>query len=159
MSDENGNSRFVHPMDSRMLASSHWTALQQKNETCFYDMRKRIIQRKPPRLHHIDYRVNDIEDAKIAEKAAMCGLTKGDYSRRCALCHEPKLHLTDSEIEAYNQLADARGDMVHVRNALKGKTQEQIRCYFDDDDFMRQWVRAITRVIAQWDEILNKMRD
>ena len=104
-------------------------------------MRKRIIQRKPPRLHHIDYRVNDIEDAQIAEKA------------------EPKLHLTDSEIEAYNQLADARGDMVHVRNALKGKTQEQIRCYFDDDDFMRQWVRAITRVIAQWDEILNKMRD
>ena len=27
----------------------------------------------------------------------------------------------------------------------------------DDDDFMRQWVRAITRVISQWDEILNKM--
>ena len=122
-------------------------------------MRKRIIQRKPPRLHHIDYRVNDIEDAQIAEKAALCGLTKGDYSRRCALCHEPKLHLTDSEIEAYNQLADARGDMVHVRNALKGKTQEQIRCYFDDDEFMRQWVRAITRVITQWDEILKKMRE
>ena len=115
--------------------------------------------RLQPRLHHIDYRVNDSEDAIITENSAACGLTKGDYSRRCSLNHKPKLHLTEPEIEAYNQIADARGDLVHVRNALKGKTQEQIRRYFDDDEFMRQWVRAITRVITQWDEILKKMRD
>ena len=122
-------------------------------------MRKQKLLRLQPRLHHIDYRVNDTEDAIITANSAACGLTKGDYSRRCSLNHEPKLHLTESEIEAYNQIADARGDLVHVRNALKGKTQEQIRRYFDDDEFMRQWVRAITRVITQWDEILKKMRE
>ena len=48
---------------------------------------------------------------------------------------------------------------VHIRSALKGKTQEQIRNYFNDPDFMREWILAINNIIVQWDTILEQMKD
>jgi hypothetical protein len=49
--------------------------------------------------------------------------------------------------------------LVHIRSALKGKTQEQIRNYFNDPDFMREWILAINNIIEQWDTILEQMKD
>ena len=48
---------------------------------------------------------------------------------------------------------------VNVRNALKGRTQEQIKNYFNDDEFMRNWILAINNIITQWDTIIEQLRD
>ena len=98
--------------------------------------------------------------ARIGLKnATACGLSISEYGRKCFVGLAPKLHLTEREIEAYKSLADARGDLVHVRNALKGRTQEQIKNYFNDDEFMRNWILAINNIITQWDAIIEQLRD
>ena len=86
-------------------------------------------------------------------------MSVSEYGRKRFIGNEPKLHLTEREIEAYKSLSDARGDLVHIRSALKGKTQEQIRNYFNDPDFMREWILAINNIIVQWDTIFEQMKD
>ena len=105
------------------------------------------------------FRVNNEEYAIGLKNAEACGLSVSEYSRKRFIGNEPKLHLTEREIEAYKSLSDARGDLVHIRSALKGKTQEQIRNYFKDSDFMREWILAINNIIEQWDTILEQMKD
>lgn len=122
-------------------------------------MRNQKKESAPRRTRHIDYRVTPEEYGLIVEKANACGITTGEFCRRCALGHTPKLHLTEREAEAYCSLADARGDIVHIRSALKGKSQEQIRRYFNDDRFMRSWIQAVTNIIIQWDNIIEQMKD
>ena len=121
--------------------------------------KKELKEKAPKRSRHIDFRVNDEEFDKDRAIAESCGLEVSDYCRKLYTGHEPKYHLTDHEIEAYKSLTDARGDLVHIRSALKGKTQEQIRAYFNDDDFMRLWISAVNRIIKQWDDILEQLRN
>ena len=83
------------------------------------------IEKVANRDRHVDFRVNDEEYAIGLKNAEACGLSVSEYSRRRFIGNEPKLHLTEREIEAYKSLSDARGDLVHIRSALKGKTQER----------------------------------
>ena len=119
----------------------------------------KIIEKVANRDRHVDFRVNDEEYAIGLKNAEACGLSVSEYSRKRFIGNEPKQHLTEREIEAYKSLSDARGDLVHIRSALKGKTQEQIRNYFNDPDFMREWILAINNIIEQWDTILEQMKD
>ena len=119
----------------------------------------KIIEKVANRDRHVDFRVNDEEYAIGLKNAEACGLSVSEYSRKRFIGNEPKLHLTEREIEAYKSLSDARGDLVHIRSALKGKTQEQIMNYFNDPDFMREWILAINNIIVQWDTILEQMKD
>ena len=121
--------------------------------------RKRTIEKVAKRDRRVEYRVNDEEYAIGLKNATACGMTISEYGRKCFVDQTPKLHLTEREIEAYKSLADARGDLVHVRNALKGRTQEQIKNYFNDDEFMRNWILAINNIITQWDTIIEQLRD
>ena len=121
--------------------------------------RKRTIEKVAKRDRRVEYRVNDEEYAIGLKNAIACGMTISEYGRKCFVDQTPKLHLTEREIEAYKSLADARGDLVHVRNALKGRTQEQIKNYFNDDEFMRNWILAINNIITQWDTIIEQLRD
>ena len=118
-----------------------------------------LVEKVANRDRHVDFRVNDEEYAIGLKNAEACGLSVSEYSRKRFIGNEPKLHLTEREIEAYKSLSDARGDLVHIRSALKGKTQEQIRNYFNDPDFMREWILAINNIIEQWDTILEQMKD
>ena len=121
--------------------------------------KNKITEKAANRDRHVDFRVNDEEYAIGLKNAEACGLSVSEYSRKRFIGNEPKLHLTEREIEAYKSLSDARGDLVHIRSALKGKTQEQIRNYFNDPDFMREWILAINNIIEQWDTILEQMKD
>lgn len=122
-------------------------------------MAEENVTRKGTRFKHLDARVTPEEYAQAKEKADACGMSLSEYTRKCTLGHEPKLHLTQREIETYNSLSDARGDIVHIRSALHGKSQEQIRSYFANDRFMRAWIEAATKIIVQWDSILAGMRE
>ena len=117
------------------------------------------IEKVANRDRHVDFRVNDEEYAIGLKNAEACGLSVSEYSRKRFIGNEPKLHLTEREIEAYKSLSDARGDLVHIRSALKGKTQEQIRNYFDNDEFMTAWVKAINNIIQQWDIIIEQLKE
>ncbi len=120
---------------------------------------KKMTMEVAKRDRHVDFRVSEEEYAKGLGNAEACGLSVSEFCRRCFTGHEPKLHLTDREIEAFKSLTDARGDLVHIRSALKGRTQEQIRNYFNNPDFMRRWIMAINKVIAQWDNIIEQLKD
>ena len=121
--------------------------------------RKRTIEKVAKRDRRVEFRLNDEEYAIGLKNATACGMTISEYGRKCFINQEPKQHLTEREIEAYKSLADARGDLLHVRNALKGRTQEQIKNYFNDDEFMRNWILAINNIITQWDTIIEQLRD
>lgn len=122
------------------------------------DMRKKKSIEVPRRTKRLDSRATPDEYNTVKENAKKCGLTISDYMRKCALGHKPKLHLTEREIEAYCSLADARGDLVHIRSALKGKSQEQIKHYFNNERFMRSWIDAVTNIILQWDKVIEDMK-
>lgn len=124
-----------------------------------HNMTKETVTKADNRTKHLDARVTPEEHEMASQKAASCGLSLSDYTRKCTLGHEPKLHLTEREIEAYCSLADARGDLVHIRSALKGKTQDQIKSYFRNERFMRAWIDAVTNIIIQWDNIIEKMKE
>ena len=117
------------------------------------------IKKVAKRNRRVEFRLNDEEYAIGLKNASACGLSISEYGRKCIVGQKPKQHLTEREIEAYKSLADARGDLVHVRNALKGRTQEQIKNYFNDDEFMRNWILAINNIITQWDSIIEQLRD
>ena len=103
------------------------------------------------------FRCSSEERRQIAEKADSCGLSMSDYVRQCAIGHKPKLRLTEDEIAAFKSLAEARGELVRIKNALKGKTKERRKRYFNDDNFMRFWINAVDKLIRQWYDILNKL--
>ena len=107
--------------------------------------------------HIVTFRVSSEERKQIRHKAELCGISTSDYVRRCAIGHSPKLRMTEAEIEAFNSLTEARGELVRIKNALKGKTQEQRKRYFENQDFMLYWINAVDKLIRQWYDIINRL--
>ncbi len=105
----------------------------------------------------IEARVTDAELNCIVALAAQCGLTLSDYLRRCALGQHPKQRLNDREIDALCSLTDARAELIHIRNALKGRSQQERQRYFGNSRFMEQWIVAVNRLVEQWDNIVRNI--
>ena len=112
---------------------------------------------KNSRSFILTFRLTKDERKQIADKAASCGLSFSEYVRQCAIGNKPKLRMTEAEIEAYKSLAEARGELVRIKNALNGKSQEQRKRYFNDPNFMKFWISAVDQLIRKWYDILNKM--
>lgn len=108
---------------------------------------------KDLRTHYIRARVTESEYVKISHLAKQCGLSLSNYFRKCVLGQHPKNRLTEKEVEALNSLADARGDVVKIANALNGRTQEERKRYFANPRFMEQWIIAVNKIITRWYEI------
>jgi len=107
------------------------------------------------RSRRIEARVSNAELDRIVALAAQCGLTLSGYLRRCALGQHPKQRLNDREIEALCSLTDARAELIHIRNALKGRSQQERQRYFGNPRFMEQWIVAVNRLVEQWDNIVR----
>ena len=105
----------------------------------------------------LTFRLSSEEIKQIRHKAELCGISTSDYVRRCAIGHSPKLRMTEAEIEAFNSLAEARGELVRIKNALQGKSQEQRKRYFNDPNFMKFWISAVDQLIRKWYDILNRL--
>ncbi len=109
------------------------------------------------RSRRIEARVTDAELKRIVALAEQCGLTLSDYLRRCALGHRPKRRLSEREMEALCSLTDARAELIHIRNALKGRSQQERQRYFGNPRFMEQWIVAVNRLVEQWDNIVRNI--
>lgn len=109
------------------------------------------------RTRYIRARVSETEYVKISNLAKRCGLSLSNYFRKCVLGQHPKCRLTEKEIEALNTLADARGDVVKITNALSGRSQEERKRYCANPHFMEQWILAINKIITRWYEIQKSL--
>lgn len=109
------------------------------------------------RSRRIEARVSDAELKRIVALAAQCGLTLSNYLRRCALGHRPKRRMSECEMEALCSLTDARAELIHIRNALNGRTQQERQRYFGNPRFMEQWIVAVNRLVEQWDNIITNI--
>ena len=111
------------------------------------DNRTRRIQ---VRLTEEEYKTAD----GIAEK---CGLTMSRYVRKVITGHHPKSRMTEREAEAITTLNNTRGELVHVKNALKTLNQEERRRLFRSDDFMRYWLQKVDTLMERWNNIIESL--
>ena len=109
------------------------------------------------RSRRIEARVTESELHKVVRLAEQCGLTLSNYVRRCALGQHPKRRLCDREIDALCSLTDARSELIHIRNALKGRSRQERQRYFGNPRFMEQWIVAVNRLVEQWDNIVRNI--
>jgi len=99
------------------------------------------------------FRATQQEQITIQAKAQACGKSVSEYIRQCALGHKPKLRMTRSQAQAYISISEARGDLIHIKNALNAMSQEdRVRC-FADPYFMRRWISSANKLIKRWREI------
>ena len=93
------------------------------------------------------------ENQRIIEMASTCGLKKSQYIHDTSLGQEPKEMMSDREAEALMSLKAARGELILIKNALHGTTQEQRKKYFRNEQFMRQWIEGVNSLIRRLVEI------
>ena len=93
------------------------------------------------------------ENRRIIDKATACGLKKSQYIHDTSLGREPKVMMSDKEADALMSLKAARGELVLIKNALHGTTQEQRKKYFRNEQFMRQWIEGVNSLIRRLVEI------
>ena len=99
------------------------------------------------------FRATQQEQITIQAKAQACGKSVSEYIRQSALGHKPKLRMTRSQAQAYISISEARGDLIHIKNALNAMSQEdRVRC-FADPYFMRRWISSANKLIKRWREI------
>ena len=108
---------------------------------------------KPNMTCRMGFRATQQERITIQAKAQACGKSVSDYIRQCAVGHKPKLRMTRSQAQAYISISEARGDLIHIKNALNAMSQEdRIRC-FADPYYMRKWIASANKLIQRWQEI------
>ncbi len=93
------------------------------------------------------------ENEKIIKLATACGLKKSQYIHDTSLGQEPKVMMSDKEADALMSLKAARGELILIKNALHGTTQEQRKKYFRNEQFMRQWIEGVNSLIRRLAEI------
>ena len=93
------------------------------------------------------------ENQRIKEMASVCGLKKSQNIHDTSLGQEPKVMMSDKEADALMSLKAARGELVLIKNALHGTTQEQRKKYFRNEQFMRQWMEGVNSLIRRLVEI------
>lgn len=98
------------------------------------------------------------ENTRIIDMATACGLKKSQYIHDASLGQEPKVMMSDKEADALMSLKAARGELILIKNALHGTTQEQRKKYFRNEQFMRQWIEGVNSLIRRLVEIEGMFR-
>lgn len=93
------------------------------------------------------------ENQRTIEMSSACGLKKSQYIHDTSLRQEPKVMMSDKEAETLMSLKAARGELIQIKNALHGTTQEQRKKYFRNEQFMHQWIEGVNRLIRRLVEI------
>lgn len=118
------------------------------SETTTTSKEPQAPEKKVPQF--IIFRVTPKLYKRISGKAEKTGISVSQLMRNLAEGHHPKSRMTKEQEEALNNLADARGELTHIRNALSGKSQEERLAFFRDAEFMSWWVNATTKLIEDW---------
>ncbi|MCQ2221864.1 MAG: hypothetical protein MJZ12_10725 [Prevotella sp.] len=121
--------------------------------------KKQPLNPKPMRTCRIAIRLTEEEKSELEKHAQDCGITPSDYARKRILGYAPKQRLSTEELQAFLNLANARGELVHISNALQGKTQEERLRYFGNAAFMQNWINASSFLINRLTEMMAYLSD
>ena len=123
-------------------------------------MKKNNTYKKVPiRKKRLEARVSEEEYAKASSIAEQCDLSMSDYIRSVALGHHPRFRLTPDEISAFNNIADARGDLMRIATTIRGIEATERGKYFRNTRFVTEWMNAAKPLIDRLTEILEHSTD
>ncbi len=123
------------------------------------DIPKEQAPETPAKLKHIDVRFTDDEYNLVVGKAAKCGKPKSIYIHDLAIGHQPCQLMTDAQEAALMSLGDARSELVSVRNALHGQSQEMRKRLFKNEQFMQMWISSLEALIRQFTQIQHHFKN
>ena len=135
--------------------SARWHS--QRNHTNIMTMKK-PDNNTDIRTMRMDCRLTPAEYEAVKRKCSACGMTLSNYLRRCAIGHAPRQHLTEKECDILCALTDRRSELYHIRNILNGLSQDERQRLFHDMRFMRQWLRGVDDMMAQFDYIIEQLK-
>lgn len=93
------------------------------------------------------------EYKKVMNDAKACGLKKSQFIHEASLNKVLNAIMTEKQADALISLKAARADLISIKNALKGATQEQRKRYFRNVEFMKAWIDGINSLIRRLAEI------
>ena len=114
---------------------------------------KQRTQMPEMKTSRMGFRASSKDREIIAQKAQQCGISQSEYIRLCATGHKPDCRLTSREAEAYLSLANARADLIHIKNALNGTPQSVRLALFQNERFMQRWIAAVDEIVRKWYDI------
>lgn len=86
--------------------------------------------------------------------------TKSEVIFRLIKNHRLYYHLTEQETEVFLTLKECRDAFVKLKNALSSfSDKERLRFFYNNPDFMEEWVNAAGQCIEQWDRIIRKLSE
>jgi len=110
--------------------------------------KKKIVKKPPTKVHAI--RCTDEGWNELKRLAKECGISLNRYLVETGLKHHPRQRLTEKEADALNSLTEARTDLIKIRSALHGLSEEEKQKKFRSDKFMRWWIDSVTELIQHW---------
>lgn len=101
----------------------------------------------------------DIERA-LLDLLANNTRTKSEVICRLIKNHRLYYHLTEQETEVFLTLKECRDAFVKLKNALSSfSDKERLKFFYNNPDYMEEWIGAVGQCIEQWDRILHKLSE
>lgn len=86
--------------------------------------------------------------------------TKSEVIFRLIKNHRLYYHLTEQETEVFLTLKECRDAFIKLKNALSSFSEkERLKFFYNNPDFMEEWVNAAGQCIEQWDRIIRKLSE
>lgn len=119
------------------------------------------IQKTEPRLTgRLEVRLPPDVERTLLDLLANNTRTKSEVIFRLIKNHRLYYHLTEQETEVFLTLKECRDAFVKLKNALSSFSEkERLRFFYNNPDFMEEWVNAAGQCIEQWDRIIRKLSE
>lgn len=119
------------------------------------------IQKTEPRLTgRLEVRLPPDVERTLLDLLANNTRTKSEVIIRLIKTHRLYYHLTEQETEVFLTLKECRDAFVKLKNALSSFSEkERLRFFYNNPDFMEEWVNAAGQCIEQWDRIIRKLSE
>lgn len=86
--------------------------------------------------------------------------TKSEVIIRLIKNHRLYYHLTEQETEVFLTLKECRDAFIKLKNALSSFSEkERLKFFYNNPDYMEEWVNAANQCIEQWDRIIHKLSE
>lgn len=119
------------------------------------------IQKTEPRLTgRLEVRLPPDVERTLLDLLANNTRTKSEVIVRLIKNHRLYYHLTEQETEVFLTLKECRDAFIKLKNALSSFSEkERLRFFYNNPDFMEEWVNAAGQCIEQWDRIIRKLSE
>lgn len=114
-----------------------------------------------PRLTgRLEVRLPPDVERTLLELLANNTRTKSEVIVRLIKNHRLYYHLTEQETEVFLTLKECRDAFIKLKNALSSFSEkERLKFFYNNPDFMEEWVNAANQCIEQWGRIIHKLSE